>query len=49
VLTVPRVGALTFALAVLFLHWRRRDVDPLRRGLSHYAVGPYGCANANAS
>jgi len=42
VLTLPRVGALTFALAVLFLHWRRRDVDPLRRGISHYAVGPYG-------
>ncbi len=41
-LTMPRVGALTFALAVLFLHWRRRDIDPLRRGISHYAIGSYG-------
>jgi hypothetical protein len=41
-LLVVRVGALAFAAAVLFLHWQRRDIDPLRRGISHYAAGPYG-------
>ena len=32
-------SALTFAAIVLWLHARRRDVDPATQGISHYAVG----------
>ncbi|HET9371069.1 MAG TPA: DUF998 domain-containing protein [Vicinamibacterales bacterium] len=32
-------AALAFASIVLWLHSRRRDVDPATQGISHYAVG----------
>lgn len=42
--------SVTFAMAAIFLgivawlHVVRSDVDPLRRGISRYASGPYGSA-----
>jgi hypothetical protein len=42
---VPRLAigmAVAFAVTVVILHLVRTDVDPLARGVSRYAVGPYG-------
>ena len=37
-----RVAATTFAAITIALHLLRREISPLRRGVSNYAVGPYG-------
>ena len=42
---MPRAAialAIAFALVIVVFHVIRPDVDPLARGVSRYAVGPYG-------